>query len=58
MIHCLIVDDEPIARSIIEKYVLKTPGLQLSGQVANSLDAVEHIKNKRVDLIFLDIKRM
>lgn len=55
MIHCLIVDDEPIARSIIEKYVLKTPGLQLSGQLDNALEVVDFIKNNPVDLIFLDI---
>lgn len=55
MIHCLIVDDEPIARSIIEKYVHKTPGLELSGQLDNGLEVVEFIKNNPVDLIFLDI---
>lgn len=55
MIHCLIVDDEPIARSIIEKYVLKTPGLQLSGQLDNALDVIEYLKSHEVDLLFLDI---
>ena len=55
MIHCLIVDDEPIARSIREKYVIKTPGLQLIGQLDNALEVVEFIKTHQVDLIFLDI---
>ena len=46
MIHCLIVDDEPIARSIIEKYVLRTPGLQLSGQLDNALDVLDFMKKQ------------
>ncbi len=55
MIKCLIVDDEPIARGIIEKYILKTPGLSVSGQLDNALDVVQFVKNNQVDLIFLDI---
>ena len=55
MIHCLIVDDEPIARNIIAKYVAKTPGLHLSGQLDNALEVVDFLKNHEVDLIFLDI---
>ena len=55
MIHCLIVDDEPIARNILEKYIIKTPGLQLVGQLDNALEVVEFLKNHKVDLIFLDI---
>ena len=55
MIHCLIVDDEPIARNILEKYIIKTPGLQLIGQLDNALEVVEFIKTHKVDLIFLDI---
>lgn len=55
MIHCLIVDDEPIARSILEKYIIKTPGLQLVGQLDNALEVVEFLKKHKVDLIFLDI---
>ncbi len=55
MIQCLIVDDEPIARSILEKYVNRTPGLQLVGQLDNALSALEFLSNHSVDLILLDI---
>ena len=55
MIKCLIVDDEPIARSILEKYVQKTPGLSLSGSIDNALEVLKHLSEGNVDLMFLDI---
>lgn len=55
MIKCLIVDDEPIARSILEKYVQKTPGLSLSGSIDNALEVLKHLSEGDVDLMFLDI---
>jgi DNA-binding LytR/AlgR family response regulator len=55
MLKCLIVDDEPIARSILEKYVLKTPGLDLIGSVDNALEVLNYLSRGEIDLIFLDI---
>ena len=52
---CLIVDDEPIARSILEKYVQQTPGLALSGSIDNALEVLKHLSEGDVDLMFLDI---
>ena len=54
-LRCLIVDDEPIARSILEKYVSKTPYLQLAGTLDNALGVVPFLNQHEVDLIFLDI---
>jgi len=54
-IRCLIIDDEPIARSILEKYVDKTPDLQLAGALDNALAVISFLKENPVDLIFLDI---
>ena len=52
---CLIVDDEPIARSILEKYVGKTPSLELAGSIDNALDVLTFLKEGEIDLMFLDI---
>ncbi len=55
MMNCLIVDDEPIARSILEKYVDKTPSLRLAGSIDNALDVLGYLSEDKVDLMFLDI---
>lgn len=54
-IHCMIVDDEPIARDIIVAHVEKIPSLHLIASCKNVVDATEVLRNERVDLIFLDI---
>ena len=54
-LHCLIIDDEPIARNILEKYVTRTPHLQLAGSLDNALAVIPFLNDHAVDLIFLDI---
>jgi DNA-binding LytR/AlgR family response regulator len=50
------VDDEPMARDVIRRYVEKTPNLNLLGEFGNAFDALSFLKEHHVDLIFLDIK--
>lgn len=53
---CLVVDDEPIARKIMNNYITQTPALQLAGECINAIEAIEHLRtNRNTDLIFLDI---
>lgn len=56
MIRCLIVDDEPLARQIISKYVNEQPELQLVGTCSNAIEAFEVLHREQINLIFLDIK--
>ncbi|WP_183573692.1 LytR/AlgR family response regulator transcription factor [Mucilaginibacter sp. X5P1] len=56
MLNCLIVDDEPLARKQIERYVGRIPFLKLTGTARNPAIAKEILKSELVDLIFLDIK--
>jgi DNA-binding LytR/AlgR family response regulator len=51
----LIVDDEPIARDILETYIVKVPGLQLSHVCKNALEAFHVLSTNTIDLVFLDI---
>ena len=51
----LIVDDEPIAHKIIEKFASEIPYLKKVGNCFNAIDAVPILQSHRVDLIFLDI---
>lgn len=53
---CLIVDDEPPAVKVIEKYVGMAEGLQLAGSCYNAFEAMKILKTEAVDLIFLDVQ--
>ena len=54
-IHCIIVDDEPIAREILEGHLKKIDSIQIEASCKNALEAFNIINSKKVDLVFLDI---
>ena len=56
ILNCWIVDDEPLALSLIESYVQKTPFLKLTGKFTNAVSAMNQIGKEQVDVLFLDIQ--
>jgi DNA-binding LytR/AlgR family response regulator len=54
-LSCLIVDDEPLSQDVLKKFVEDAPMLQLDGICSDALEALDFLRNKTVDLIFLDI---
>jgi DNA-binding LytR/AlgR family response regulator len=54
-INCIIVDDEPTARGILESYVGKMSNLVLKKSCKNVMEAFEVLNSEQIDLIFLDI---
>ncbi len=54
-ISCLVVDDEPIARSILQSYCGHLPALKIIASVGNALEAKKILQTQPIDLIFLDI---
>jgi two-component system, LytTR family, response regulator len=52
----IIVDDETLARQDLKLVLSKFPMIEVVGEAKNIHDAVEEIKNKNPDLIFLDIE--
>jgi DNA-binding LytR/AlgR family response regulator len=54
-LNCLIIDDEPVARSGMEEYVNEVDFLNLVGKCENSLKAASYLIDHRVDLLLLDI---
>lgn len=55
MMRCVIIDDEPAARSVLEQYIADTPELELAESCKNALEARKVIKELDVDLLFLDV---
>jgi DNA-binding LytR/AlgR family response regulator len=56
IIKCIAVDDEPLALDIIEDYINKIEFLELEAKCTSALEALQILKNKSIDLIFLDIQ--
>ena len=54
-LNCLIVDDEPAARRLLEEYIGDTDFLQLTGKAENPLKASGLLSANKIDLLFLDI---
>jgi len=54
-LNCVIVDDEPIARKLLQEYIEETDFLKLVGSAENPLKIVGLLEEHDVDLIFLDI---
>jgi DNA-binding LytR/AlgR family response regulator len=54
--NCLIVDDEPIAQQILEKYISQIDALQLVGKCSNAFEALNVLHREKIDVLFLDIK--
>ncbi len=55
MINCLIIDDEPAAREILENYIEHVEQLVCVQSCINVPEAASALKNNKIDLIFLDI---
>ena len=54
-LHCLIIDDEPIAREGIASYCAEFSFINIVALCKNVFQANEYIKTQQVDLVFLDI---
>jgi DNA-binding LytR/AlgR family response regulator len=54
-IKCLVIDDEPLAQRVIERYAEDLPFLEIVHLCSQALDAIELLKTRDIDLIFLDI---
>lgn len=55
-IKCIIVDDEPMARDVVRRYIQMIPTLKLAGEFGNAIDATIFLQEVPVDMIFLDIR--
>jgi DNA-binding LytR/AlgR family response regulator len=56
MIRCIIIDDEPLVRELLEDNIRQIPYLQLERSCRNALEAAEALQSGHIDLMFLDIQ--
>jgi DNA-binding LytR/AlgR family response regulator len=56
MMRCIIVDDEPLVRELLEDNTRQVPFLELVKSCKSSLEAMEILQEEEVDIIFLDIQ--
>lgn len=56
MIKCLIIDDEELARKLIENHVEKVDFLEAVGSFDSPIKAMEVLNSQHIDLVFLDIQ--
>jgi DNA-binding LytR/AlgR family response regulator len=54
-INCLIIEDEPLAQRVIERYAENLPFLEIIAKSNNAVEAIEVLHDRYIDLIFLDI---
>ncbi|OXA88901.1 LytR/AlgR family response regulator transcription factor [Flavobacterium hercynium] len=52
---CIIVDDEPAAHYVLVNYIKQNPQLDLVFQGYNGIEAMNYLRENKVDLMFLDI---
>ena len=55
-IRCLLVDDEPIALSVLASYVRRVDALELVGQCQSAVECFSLLQSKSIDVLFLDIQ--
>lgn len=55
-IRCLVVDDEELARALLQNYIGRMPNLELVAACANPLEAMSVLQQQGTDLLFLDIQ--
>ena len=56
IINCAIIDDEPLAASLLKSYAEKTPFLNLIGTYGSAVEAMKELRSNPVHLLFLDIQ--
>ena len=55
-LRVVIVDDEPLARSVVRQYLAKHAAVEVVAECANGFEAVKAVSELSPDLMFLDVQ--
>jgi two-component system LytT family response regulator len=55
-LRIVIVDDEPLARSVVREYASDDPSLEVVADCANGFEAVKAVSELKPDLVLLDVQ--
>lgn len=54
-VNCIIVDDEPVAREILENHLSRMDNVTVVASCKSAVEAFRVVNSRNIDLIFLDI---
>lgn len=55
-LSCIIIDDEPLGKEVVESLVKEIPFLSLSASFDNPVNALAYLQENTVDILFSDIQ--
>jgi two-component system LytT family response regulator len=55
-LRVVVVDDEPLARSVVREYASADPSLEIVADCANGFEAVKAVSELKPDLVLLDVQ--
>ena len=55
-LRVVIVDDEPLARTVVREFLKHHPGVEVVAECGNGFDAVKAVTDLSPDLMFLDVQ--
>jgi two-component system LytT family response regulator len=56
LLRLIVVDDEPLARSVVREYAAGDPTLDIVADCANGFEAVKAVAEQKPDLVLLDVQ--
>src|SRR5437016_2218290 len=55
-LRIIVVDDEPLARSVLREYAAADPTIEVVADCANGFEAVKAVADLKPDLVLLDVQ--
>jgi two-component system LytT family response regulator len=56
MIRVILIDDEPLARSLLSSFLRQIPEVDIVGEFENGFEGLKGITDLKPDLVFLDVQ--
>lgn len=55
MATCIIIDDEPLSRDVLRKYLAEVSDLEMVAECSDAIEATRFLNQRPIDILFLDI---